>query len=519
MHLGTERLDRFDRLVVVLIIVALGAALAIVTRPLHSLFNDPLTEDGFYVLSVARQIGLGRGVTYDGETLSNGFQPLWVFLCAPLFWFSDGDRAIGIRYVLGFHWLLHAVNASLTAALAARLFGKFTDRPRSAGLIAALAFLSSAFIWWNDFNGLETALSTACLLAFILCYVSIDHRNKLHLVGCGALLGLVVLARIDAVFFVILLAIVQLLRSGSGWKERVFDAACLAAPAFLVSSPWWAFNVIAFGHLTPSSGLALQDWAPTRSRYMTGVGALVRAATTPLLDFLDANTWPRAVARLPVLGLAIYWTWPELRAFFRTLDRSIAEVLLALCLFIAILALWYPSSSWATFFYTRYLAPASILGVLFWTFVILKIIQRVNRTLVAAGLAVLAVQIPVLAVLYYSNHGKGTILADQVALVETHVPANDLVGAVQAGTLGFLRDRVVNLDGRVDFSALARRHDMAQYVREKRIRWVADWPWLVEDYLGPDAAKQGWLPVATKGSMTLYRYEGPPANPARSEGR
>jgi hypothetical protein len=82
------------------------------------------------------------------------------------------------------------------------------------------------------------------------------------------------------------------------------------------------------------------------------------------------------------------------------------------------------------------------------------------------------------------------------------------VGAVQAGTLGFLRDRVVNLDGRVNFAALARRHDMAQYLREKEIRWLADWPWLVEDYLGTDPAKLGWFPVASKGSMTLYRYEG-----------
>ena len=111
------------------------------------------------------------------------------------------------------------------------------------------------------------------------------------------------------------------------------------------------------------------------------------------------------------------------------------------------------------------------------------------------------------------------MLAEQVPLVEAHVPPNDLVGAVQSGTLGFLRDRVVNLDGRVDVSALARRHDMDRYLREREIRWFADWPWLVRDYLGPDPAKRGWSPVATRGSMTLYRYDGTAGDPVRSGGR
>ncbi len=502
-----SRLDRFDRLVVALVILVLCAALAIVARPLHAVFNEPLIDDGYYVLTIARRIGLGQGVTYDGTTLSNGFQPLWVFLCAPLFWLSDGERLNGIRYVLVFHWLLYAFGALLAAALAERVFAKSTDRPRSAALIAALIFLSSSFIWWNSFNGLETSLSIVCLLAAMLCYVSIDRKNRIHLAACGVLLGLVVLARIDAVFFVIPLSVVQLARSDAGWKERIAGALCLAGPAALVSSPWWAFNVIAFGHLTPSSGLALQDWTPSRSRYMSSAGALVRAFT-PAFDFLNSDTWSRAIARAPLLGLAIYWTWPELRALFRALERPLAEILLALALFVVALAVWYPSSSWASFFYSRYLAPASIIGVLFWTFVVLKIVQRVDRTLVVAGLALIAAQIPVLVVFYSdASYGKPAMLGEQVPLVDDRVPANDLVGAVQSGTLGFMRDRVVNLDGRVNFEALGRRRDMAQYLREKGIRWFVDWPFLVQDYLGPDPAKFGWSPVATKGSMTLYRYD------------
>ena len=503
------RLDRFDRLVIALVIVVLCAALAIIARPLNSFFNEPLLDDGYYVLTVARYIALGHGVTSDGTTLSNGFQPLWTFLCAALFWLSDGERLSGVRYVLVLHWLLYSLGAFLMAAFAERVFAKATDRPRSAALITALVFLSSSFIWANGFNGMETSLSIACLLAAMLCYVSIDRKNRLHLAGCGALLGVVVLARVDAVFFVILLTAPQLVRRGSDWKERIVDALCLAVPSFLVSSPWWAFNVIAFGHLMPSSGLALQDWAPTRSRYMTSIGALT-LTLTPMFDFLNSDTWPRAIARTPLVALAIWWTWPELCALFRGLDRRVAEILIALALFVAVLAVWYPTSSWASFFYYRYLAAGSIIGVLLWSFVVLKFVNRVDRNLVLAGLALVAAQIPVLVALHYEpSYRQPAMIGEQVPLAIEHVPPNDVVGAVQSGTLAFMRDRVVNLDGRVNFEAIGRRHDIAQYLREKGIRWFVDWPFLAHDYLGPDLAKLGWSPVATKGSMTLYRYDGP----------
>jgi hypothetical protein len=514
-HESTGRPRHLDRFVVVLVALILCAAFAIVARPVPSIFDNPLEEDGYYIMAIARWIALGHGVTYDGESLSNGFQPLWTFLCAPFFWLADGDRVTGIRCALGLHGLFYALGALMTGALFARIVDKLAVGSRSGRAIAALVFLSSPFIWWNSFNGLETSLSIACLLASILCYISIDRKKKVHLVGCGVLLGFVVLARIDTVIFVILLAGAQLARKES-WKVRIFDAACLAVPAALVSSPWWAYNVIVFGHLTPSSGLALQDWAPTRSRYMSSISVLIAAVTSQFDWFLSSDTWPRAFARTPVVGVAIYWLWPELRALFRTLDRAIIEILSVLALFVAFILVWYPSSSWASFFYSRYFAPASILGVLFWSLVILKFVERVHRSVAVVGLAVVAAQIPVLVALNYSGPLRQALLAAQVPLAKEHVPANDWVAGVQSGTLGFHRDRVANLDGRVNFAALGYRHDLDRYLRERGIRWIVDRAWIIRSFLGPDFEKQGWAPVAVKGGITLYHYDETKIDPSAS---
>jgi hypothetical protein len=507
------RLSHLDRFIVLLIALVLCAALAIVARPLQSVFDAPLEEDGYYILAVARRIALGQGVTYDGVSLTNGFQPLWTFLCAPLFWLVHGDRVAGVRAVLGFYWVLYALGALMVAVLFARTVGRTGAAPRSAGLIAALVFLSSPVIWRNGFNGLETSLSTACLLASILCYVSIDRTNKLHLVGCGITLGFLVLSRIDTVILVMLLAGVQLVRRDS-WMGRLIDALCISVPAAVVSSPWWAYNVIAFGHLVPSSGVALQDWAPTVRRYLTSASALI-CAFTPQFDlFLNGNTWPRAFARTPAVALALFWVWPELRAIFRTLDRAIIEILLALALFVAFLTVWYPSSSWASFFYSRYAAPASILGVLFWALAILKIAGRIHAGITAVGLTLVATQIPALAVAHFSSSSVEPLIVGQVGLAQQYVPADDWVAGAQAGTLGFFRDRVVNLDGRVNFETLGHRGNLEPYLRERGIRWLADRTWILEMFVAPDLPRLGWTPVATKAGITLYHYDDAKADPS-----
>lgn len=512
---STGRLGYLDRVVVILVALILIASLAIALRPLPALFDHPLEEDGYYYMAIARWIALGHGVTYDGQSLSNGFQPLWAFFCVPFFWLVDGDRVAGIRCALVLHWFFYAVGASITSALFARIIDKTAVGALSGKLIAALVFFSSPFIWWNSFNGLETSLSTACLLLSVLCYVSIDQTNKVHLVGCGVVLGFAVLARIDTVIFVIMLASAQLTRKGS-LKERIFSAACLSVPAALLSSPWWAYNVIDFGHLTPISGLALQDWAPTPARYATSATSFIASITSQFDWFWAADTWPRALARVPLIGLAIYWLWPELRAIFRVLDRSIVEVLSVLALFVVFLAVWYPSSSWASFFYSRYFAPASVLGVLFWSLVILKIVERVHRNVAVVGLTVIAAQIPILVALNYSPPVRQALLLGQVSLSKQYVPSNDWVAGVQSGTLGFHRDRVANLDGRVNFAALQRRNDLEGYLRDAGISWIVDRSWILEAFLGKGFDRRGWMPVASKAGITLYHYDETKIEPGAS---
>src|SRR5438045_6255440 len=45
-------------------------------------------DDAFYILTVARNVAFGRGITIDGAHLSNGFQPLIAALYSVAFWLA-----------------------------------------------------------------------------------------------------------------------------------------------------------------------------------------------------------------------------------------------------------------------------------------------------------------------------------------------------------------------------------------------------------------------------------------------
>ena len=81
------------------VIVAFGG-LSLALRPNSRVWDLPLKDDGYYSLTVARNIAAGKGITIDGTTPTNGFQPLFTFLCVPLFIVSGGDQYLSIRLVL-----------------------------------------------------------------------------------------------------------------------------------------------------------------------------------------------------------------------------------------------------------------------------------------------------------------------------------------------------------------------------------------------------------------------------------
>lgn len=489
---------------------------SLAARPLSLLFDRPLDEDGFYCFAIARNIARGLGITADGETLTNGFQPLWVFVISPLFYISGDDRIIGVRVIFVANALVHAMAGLVLAQFATRIVPASSSEKTILFWLTAALYCGSSVIWVHSFNGMETGILLLAYSSVLLGFTHVVPGDRLREGIFGAVLGILVLARIDAGFFVAVLLLLNLLVDRRPFSARIASVMLMGCIAALVTLPWWAWNVVEFGNLMPTSGRALQKFALSAER----LGHMAKAIAlnlTPAVYLGSFETVPVTIFRVVVAALLSWICFTTVRASFgngHALFRRGALALSSVLVACLLLAIWYGLFSGASFFYFRYMAPLALVGVLLVAVPAMRLARFISARPLTRWIAHLgfAVCLPVLVFTFIGHTGlifKGhSMLHHQVPLVLRSVPEGEWVAAAQSGTLGFLRDRVLNLDGRVNPEALARRADLPKYLSEKGVRWFADWPDYVYFTFGPDPEIHGWRKVETYESMVVYRFEG-----------
>jgi hypothetical protein len=542
-------------------LLALAVALvllALALRPEAHVYDMPLTEDGYYSLSVARNLAAGKGLTIDGINLTNGFQPLFTMIEAGAFVLAQGDEIVAMRLVMAFSWLFHILGA-ITVALIARDAwpAKFGASERYYRVwVAVFLYLAAPLMLNHAYNGLETG----CVMFFYaLCWRWMQTGRDESWDGIaifGVLIGLMVLARIDAAFLALVLGLNELRRSWRlGVGTMLARAALMGGGALVVSSPWWLYNLVYFGSPMPTSGTAQQAWALEWLRIefadwalrLVAVPWIFAGAKETAIDFwidwpfgpagrvqLTLTGFVRTAVLLIVALFALYW-WRSgvFRRELASADsvqaaRTRRTIEFAVCFLVALAALvvYYTASFVAYWFFYRYFAPAAlfafVIAPILWARIALSSREPGAQVFEVALAFVLAAHVIVLAIWAQSGKGLGgnTVYHDQVALVEEYVPDEDEVAAGQSGTLGFFRKRVVNTDGKVNRAALAYQDNMWDYLRERGVKWFVDWPHYVNKYLGvplgpdekPAEEANGWRLVAERNYFYLYEYVGPGAD-------
>ena len=169
-------------------------------RPSDVLPEKPLTEDAFYQLSVAANLAQHRGLTIDGEHWTNGFQPLFTLLCTPLYWLTGGDRFETLAWVLGLETILEVAAAWLMALIVRDSLRSTPGAAHNGFWLAITFYLGSGTLLLQHHNGLETGLLLCLYAAIARNYQVHGNRNAGRNLVLGVFLGLLVLARVDAVF-------------------------------------------------------------------------------------------------------------------------------------------------------------------------------------------------------------------------------------------------------------------------------------------------------------------------------
>lgn len=218
-----------------LVIAVLGIHLYAALTEAHNFprnwFNR---DDAYFYFKVARNLSAGLGSTFDGLTQTNGYHPLWMLACIPIFALARFDLILPLRVLL-------MVMAGLSAAsgvLVFRLLKRTLSEP--VAMLAAAYWVFNSFIHASVTQyGLETGLLAFAILLLLRRLQAFEQTWRAgpvrlkEIILLALLAVFVLLSRLDMVFLAGLVGIWVILR-GTPLRFYLLSDLLVSLTAMLV---------------------------------------------------------------------------------------------------------------------------------------------------------------------------------------------------------------------------------------------------------------------------------------------
>ena len=478
-----------------LFVIAVGFAvsLALALAPFDFLLRNLLQDDSFYYFQIARNISQGLGSTFDGINMTNGYHPLWLLILVPIYTYFSAPILMDAAPIHAALVLSALFNAGIGFILLA-IVSRYTPNTWIKAL-ALGAWFFNPFNLYTLADGLETALSIFFIALFFLSVLRYrEHRTHLSLVVVGVVGGLMMLARLDNVFYFV--AFLLWILYDQGYRTSIRSIPRVGIVATIVVLPWLAFNFLTFGMLFTSSSLAytivnhqliVQDHGPSLFQQFK---AVIFSSDYAMRQYVIPRTGaPSVFLVLAGLTAGLFLFSDRLRKSFTQCVP--AEIFLAgglVLIFIVNASIRWSVREW--YFMALNLFIAIWIG---WLLEKLRENGKL-RTSIVAVVACLTLS------LYYISWSKnlrnvwGTPELVTAALwVNDNIPKGATIGSFNAGIQGyFSTHRVINLDGLVNnaaFEAL-RQKDMWSYIQKEKIQYLVDsdsyYTYRYKSFLGVD---------------------------------
>jgi len=477
-------------------------------------------DDAYYYFVTARNIGSGLGSTFDGIAPTNGYHPLWMLICIPIFTLLKSDLIMPLRAVILVQALLNGGTALAFFSLLRKLIP--TETAFFAGLFwaAAPAVFSQIAV-----GGLETGLNAFLLtLMLFTMYWSLElnappGKRGQRILVFGIITALAVLARLDNAFpaaFAGLWLIVRRWKTDEDmydlpWSRRFSEYLAYGLPAVVLVGGYLLFNYFTFGDFMPVGGQVKHWWgtlpgypghAPEtlRELYVTTFASKDRSLVpwAPVyiasLDVIEkSNEWLASLG-LPAV-MRTRWLLLVLAALllldFRNMRKAVVQSgMIPLLLGAFGQILYYKLSGhaaprpwyWVMELLFSVLFLALLMGVLG------NLLRRVPKGAVPSSLLFLALS----AFLFWQHIQYIHALAqppstavrsapDTAAWLETNTEEGALIGLTGSGSMGyFVSGRtIVNLDGLIssyDYLHHLQSGTGANYLEEIGLDYVMGTP-------------------------------------------
>jgi hypothetical protein len=471
--------------VALLLVLDLGLRVAVAARPLALIDGLTVPDDAYLSLSLARAIGRGEGPRY-GLGYTNGFQPLYVFLMAPVYTLvsSEPDRPVHVAL------FFLALCDTLTLAVLLRLAWSWSGSLPPLLLLGA-AWISSPYVAATTANGLETMLATLLLVASLAAYARLVASRpssvlRWHALVLGLLLGFAVLARVDSTLLALAIALDWLARVVRGgrpaWRGFFLGGAVVAAAAFAVNLPWLLYSYRYTGAFFPVSGRAVRflslDLVSGQPTFASFYG--------PMLVSALRQVWTRGGVFLSVAAALLVVLGFHARTQRAMALAPVAGLLRPAALYVVLMIAAYAFFIFTPWYYDRYLFPLAVVALVALAAVFDRVLAvlpagagRVLAVVLVAGVLALNLADGEMMALFRSEPRHDLGYRELGLWARDNFPRGSIVGAPQSGALGYFADDlvVVNLDGVVNAACLEalQAGRVLAYARAVGVEYVVGW--------------------------------------------
>lgn len=464
---------------ILVIFIGSAASLYLALSPLDVILTHLVFDDAFYYFQIARNIVQGLGSTFDGINPTNGYHPLWLLSILPIFHFLSVGGVNDIAPINGVLVLSAFLNLG-TGIVLSMIIRRYT---KSAWVMAsALGFwFLNPFVQYQMINGLETSISIFFTALFFLAAMRASEvPSTRRWVEAGCIAGLMMLARLDNVFYFV--GYLLFLLYANGIKKAIRPTLISGIAATIIVAPWLVWNALNFGMLFTSSSVAftvvnhqliVQDHGT--SWFQTFKAVVYH--TDRYLREVEPQTGIPLVLLL-LCGICIGWLlFGRGKALRERMSNEIpVELFVAsgfVLSFIANASIRWTARPW-------YFIAIDLL-IAIWLGWFLEKLREEGYLRPIAATTLILFSVAVFYIDWSKNYRKGIDGSRQV--VETslwmnnNLPKGATIGAFNSGILGyFSTHRVVNLDGLVNNEAYMaiREKDIWNYIESENIRYIAD---------------------------------------------
>lgn len=462
-----------------------------------------MTEDGYLMQTVARNMAIGNGMsTADGTMATNGVQPLATFFFAALHALAGGSKVAAVFYVTVASVLVAALSAWMLWNMGLKIFERELPAARQVALTASAVWFASPLVIAHGMNGLETGIYYLALIGAVSYYFSIDLNNEHGMrpaqrIVFGGILGVAFLARNDAVLFIATILLVHLFSggpAGGGVAKRFGDTIAIGLVSMLVAAPWLIYNYMNYGSIVPISGTAQSHSAEFAGNLSIIPANLVEALLLylPIPRQYESNAIVVLGSVILLLGVAALIGRFVSRSGLRGNRFTFLVGGFGLSL-----AGYYGLFFGAPHFITRYMSSmtpllAVLMAALFYQLLLLRRQRVFIGDTLMVGLLASALLITGARSMSHVQEDPNNGHRQVVDWVSQNVLPSQWVAAVQTGTLGFFHDKTINLDGKVNPDALRVLRDTADIrpyvVRQSSIAFLVDWVGISDWVSQPNAS-------------------------------